>query len=100
MHGPEPRGHWTAPHLGGSFKHLIPGRHYEVRADFNDFDGAQHRSGERWTYLGHAFLPHDDGLSLFISLDGQSEWHIRLQWRPDEQGPVIDRLNDYIREAG
>jgi hypothetical protein len=44
-------------------------------------------------------LPHDDGLSLFVSLDGDREWHIRLQWRDDQQGPLIDRLEDYIRKA-
>jgi len=55
--------------------------------------------GETWTFLGHNFLPHDDGLSLFVSLDGDREWHIRLQWRDDQQGPLIDRLEDYIRKA-
>ena len=48
-------------------------------------------------HLGHSFLPHDDGLSLFVSPQDQSEWHIRLQWRPDAQGPIVDELNRFIR---
>jgi len=99
MQGPEPSGHWTAAGHGGAFKHLTPGHQYQVTRDFTDFDGADHRSGERWTFLGHTFLPYDDGLSLFVSVDGHAEWHIRLQWRPDQQRAVIEALNGYIREV-
>jgi hypothetical protein len=79
--------------------HLVPGGLYEVISEFVDFDRVAHPSGERWTFLGSAFLPHDDGLSLFVSLDGQAEWHIRLQWRLEDQGPIIEHLKDYIRAA-
>ena len=67
--------------------------------EFEDFDRVTHPRGERWVYLGSAFLPHDDGLSLFVSLDGQAEWHMRLQWRPEGQALIIDRLADYIGSA-
>jgi hypothetical protein len=93
------------PHVCGrnppaqTFKARI-GHRYEVARDFIDFDGATHRSGESWIYLGHAFLAHDDGLSLFVSLDDDSEWHIRLRWRSDQQGAVIDGLNGYIQAMG
>jgi hypothetical protein len=79
------------------FQHLAPGTRYVVSEAFTDYDGDLHDLGERWTFLGHSFLPHDDGLSLFVSLQDESEWHIRLQWRPDAQGPVLDQLPRFIR---
>lgn len=97
MYGPQPQGHWTGASTGKAFQHLFPGTRYEVATAFIDYDGVQHPVGEAWTYLGHSFLPHDDGLSLFVSFDGQSEWHIRLQWRPEAQGPLIDDLKGHIR---
>ena len=63
---------------------------------FTDHDGDLHPAGESWTYLGHNFVPYHDGLSLFVSLDGAQEWHIRLRWRPEDQGPIIDGLGDYL----
>lgn len=55
--------------------------------------------GETWQFLGHSFLPYEDGLSLFVSPDGTSEWHIRLQWQPEGQGEVVDDLSRYIKPA-
>lgn len=97
MYGPKPLGYWTASRSQAAFKYLTPGARYEVTQDFTDYDAKLHQVGETWAFLGHTFLPHDDGLSWFVSLDGQSEWHIRLQWRDDEQGRLIDSLADYIR---
>jgi hypothetical protein len=99
MHGPEPRGHWTAQRPQAAFAHLTPGVRFEVVRNFMDYDGEAHLAGESWTFLGHSFLTHDDGLSLFVSLDGEREWHIRLQWRDDQQGPIIDALDAYIHKA-
>jgi hypothetical protein len=99
MHGPEPPGHWTIQRPQTAFQHLVPGLRFEVVRDFKDYDGQAHRAGENWIFLGHIFLPHDDGLSLFVSLDGEREWHIRLQWRDDQQGPVIDDLDAYIHKV-
>jgi len=55
--------------------------------------------GEEWTFLGHSFLPHEDGMSFFVSLDGQQEWLIRLQWLPEQQGAVLDSIGEYVRAA-
>lgn len=81
------------------FKHLAPGRRYEVARAFTDFDGGQHRVGESWTYLTYSFLPYDDGLSLFATIDGNDQ-QVRMRWTAEDQGAVIDRLGDYLRAAG
>ena len=100
MTGPRARGHWTA---AGSLqpRHdvLTAGERYRVRRAFTDFDGDTHRPGEEWTFLGSSFLPYDDGLSLFVSFDGEQEWQIRMQWRPEAQGKVLDALSEYIEPA-
>ena len=99
MNGPQPRGYWTGSHPQTAFKHLFPGARYAVFRGFRDYDGKDHPAGETWVFLGHSFLPYDDGLSLFISLDGEREWRIRLQWRDDQQGHLINGLEDHIRGA-
>ena len=97
MHGPLGPGHWTGDSaLASSHEFLKAGRRYRVLRAFVDFDGDPHPRDEEWVFLGQSFLPHDDGLSLFVSLDGSREWQIRLQWRPDAQGAILDRLTDYI----
>jgi len=75
---------------------LHPGHSYRVTQAFRDYDGTIHPLGEQWTYLGYNFLPYDDGLSLFVSLDGEQEWHIRMQLRPEEQGPIVHDLSLYV----
>ncbi|MDH7974008.1 DUF3601 domain-containing protein [Sphingomonas sp. AR_OL41] len=99
MIGPFAQGHWTALNGNGSFQGLIVGGQYVVSAPFTDFDGDTHPAGEAWTFLGSAFQPHDDGLSLFVSLDGRQEWHIRLQWQPEAQAEIIDNLGRYVQSA-
>ena len=94
-----PPGHFSRSPALRSFKHLLPGAHYLVRRDFVDFDGDLHPVGESWRFLGSSFLPHEDGLSLFVSLDGEREWQIRLQWRKDAQGPIINVLEDHVGPA-
>ena len=79
------------------FKHLRPGARYEVVVPFVDYDGDTHPEGEVWTYLTHSFLPYDDGLSLFVRVDGDKEWQIRLQWLPESQAAVIDQLERHVR---
>jgi len=39
--------------------------------------------------------PNDD-MSFFVSFDDRQEWLVRLQWRPEEQGVVLDNLAEYI----
>lgn len=75
---------------------LKSGRRYRVVKAFVDFDGDLHAVGEQWDFLGSAFLPYDDGLSLFVSLDGTNQWHIPMQCRPETQGEVVARLDDYL----
>ena len=81
------------------FAGMRAGRRYEVVRAFTDFDGGEHPVGESWTFLGASFLPYDDGQSLFVSLDGEREWHIRMQWREEEQGAVLDHWDGYVRQA-
>lgn len=78
------------------FAHLQPGRDYEVVRPFRDYDGQEHATGESWTFIGSSFLPYDDGLSLFVAIGGQRR-QIRMQWRDEAQGPVIDELQDYVQ---
>lgn len=80
------------------FKHLHVGQSYAVVREFKDYDGQVHPVGERWTYNGQAFLPYDDGQSLFVTIDGR-ERHIRMQWRDEEQGPILDSLHEYVEAA-
>lgn len=95
MYGPKPQGFWTRGQPV-DYGHLHAGRAYRVVRAFVDFDGVTHPEGERWTFLGSNYLPHDAGLSLFVSLDGKQEWHLRMQCYPEAQGPVVDRLEQYL----
>ena len=78
------------------FRHLSPGDRYRVIREFVDFDGGVHAEGEQWTFVTHNLLPYDDGLSLFVVTDDGEERQIRMQWRSEEQGEIIDRIGDYI----
>ena len=68
---------------------------YMVVQAFQDFDGNEHPVGETWSFIGSSFLPYDDGLSLFVAIDGERR-HIRMQWREDQQGAIVDNLADYV----
>lgn len=100
MIGPKPAGFWTgalgAPSAIGP---LAPGVRYRVVRPFVDFDRGEHAVGETWVFRGCSFAPHDDGLSLFVSLDADDEWHIRMQWIDDQQGAVLDALAEYVQRA-
>jgi len=98
MTGPLPAGHWRAAweNSDHEFLGLKRGQWYRVVKEFSDFDGDVHRAGETWVFLGHNFLPYEDGLSLFVSLDGHQEWHIRMRWTSEEQGPIIDAISEYL----
>jgi len=98
--GPKPIGSWSghkAQNCGPNHDFLHAGKSYEVIKEFADYDRHTHPVGETWSFLGYSFLPYDDGMSFFVSLDGKQEWHIRLQWRPEEQGHLLDNLSGYIR---
>jgi hypothetical protein len=76
---------------------LVQGKTYRVIAEFTDYDGKVHKLGESWRFLGHNFLPYEDGLTLSIERDG-SNTAIRMQWRPEAQESIIDHFSDYVEE--
>lgn len=96
-----PQFNWSRPRMREApeakpFKHLRPGMRYHVVRPFFDYDCVGHPAGESWIFDGSNFLPYDDGLSLFVTRDGGRGQHIRLQWRPEAQGEVIDALERYV----
>lgn len=99
MFGPKPKGFWSgvrAPNAGSDHDSLRAGRKYRVIREFRDYDHQLHAVGETWEFCGFNFVPYDDGMSFFVSPDGKQEWHLRLQWRPEGQGAVLDNLAEYI----
>lgn len=94
-----PKGTYSTRGVGHGYLHLIVGKRYRVVKAFIDFDKAEHPVGEAWTYIGTAFLPYDDGRSLFVSVDGEKEWHIRMQDREEEQRYILDNLSEYVVAA-
>lgn len=76
---------------------LIPGRFYRVARAFKDYDGTLHPIGERWRFVEKNFLPYEDGLTLHIEMNGQKV-HMRLQWRDETQGRIIDDFSNYVQE--
>jgi hypothetical protein len=76
---------------------LQRGGRYRVTQPFRDYDGDDHSVGETWTFLGCAFAPHDEGLSWFVSLDGDQEWHIRMRLTPDDQERIVDAITSYLQ---
>ncbi|MFT3724065.1 MAG: DUF3601 domain-containing protein [Hyphomonadaceae bacterium] len=94
--GGAPKGTYSNHGVGQPYLHLEPGTRYRVRQEFKDFDREVHPVGETWWYVGTAFLPYDDGRSIFVSLDGEREWHIRMQDREEEQRAILDKLWEYV----
>ncbi len=76
---------------------LISGRTYSVVQAFTDYDGILHSLGERWRFVEKNFLPYEDGLTLHIEKNGRAET-IRLQWREETQGQIIDDFSQYVEE--
>lgn len=96
MYGPEPPGHFTRHSKPGGYAFLVVGDWYRVARAFADYEQQEHQVGETWQFLGWSYAAYDDGLSLYVSLDGQREWLIRLQDWPNRQGPVIASFGEYI----
>lgn len=47
-------------------------------------------------FRGDAFLPYDDGVTLFVFRSDGAEDVIRLQWRPESQAQVLEALEKYV----
>ena len=77
---------------------LVYGRTYTVVKMFMDYDGILHPTGERWRFVEKNFLPYEDGLTLHIEKNGRAET-IRLQWREETQGLIIDDFSEYVEEV-
>lgn len=77
---------------------LKPGQTYRVKVAFVDYDGKEHRVGERWRFRGHNFVPYDDGLTLYLEPEsgGPPAGVIRLQCAPENQGEIADRFSDFV----
>jgi hypothetical protein len=75
----------------------VPGQTYRVIKAFTDYDGTVHPAGESWRFVKKSFLPYEDGLSLFVERNEQGVL-IRLQWRAESQGEVIDNFSDFVEE--
>lgn len=99
MHGPSPKGHWTTAVGERPYRHLVPGRKYRVAQAFVDYDDVAHPEGETWWFLGHNHSAYHDGLSLFVSLDGEHEWHIRLSTHPADMSPALSAFETFVVEG-
>ena len=75
---------------------LEPEKIYRVISEFKDFDGTTHKVGESWRFKRDNFVPHDDGLSLFVEIN-EVETQIRLQWRAESQAGIIESFSDKVK---
>lgn len=57
-----------------------------------------HAVGESWRFVGKDFLPYEDGLSLHVESNGQNVT-LRLQWRAETQGEIINNFSDFVEEV-
>ena len=76
---------------------LQVGKTYTVISPFIDFDGKNHGIGETWRLLRTNFVPYEDGLSIFVEVNGNEE-QIRLRWRKENQEKLIESFSDYVVE--
>ena len=79
-----------------AYRHLVPGRRYRVVRPFVDHDRIAHPVGESWTFRRATFLPYEDGLSLFVDAPDGPTHQIRLQHRPETEGPILDAFDRFV----
>ena len=77
---------------------LMTAQTYRVVKPFTDYDGISHPAGESWRFVGRDFLPYEDGLTLHVESSGQRVT-LRLQWREETQGELIDNFSDFVEEV-
>jgi hypothetical protein len=79
------------------------GKSYEVLEAFRDYDGLGIAAGTRFTVTAIAFLPYEDGLTLTCDFaptgTAPRPSVLRLQDRPETQGPIIDPAGRFIAQA-
>ena len=76
---------------------LIPGQKYKVAKEFFDYDKIFHPVGETWTFAGTNFLPYEDGLTLYVTVeDLPKQISYRLQWRQEEQALIIENFIQFV----
>ena len=96
MYGPKPIGYWSEGSCA-RFGPLREGRRYRVIQRFTDVQGTIHEPGEEWIFIGSRTLRYDDGVLLFVSLDVEHEWHIRLERGPGpNQAAVMNSMQEYV----
>jgi hypothetical protein len=101
MMGPLPPGTYSggiAGDRGIRWEILEAGKSYQVVKEFCDSEMDDHCIGESWKFLGYAYNPFEESLSLYVSFDGRQEWHIPLLHSPQDQGVVLDNLDKFICE--
>ena len=87
----------TLPKRTFTAANLIPGQTYRVIKAFKDYDEVTHPISEVWRFTEKNFLPYEDGLSLFVEMNGQKT-SFRLRWREESQGEIIDGFSDFVEE--
>ena len=85
-----PQGTYSDRSVGHRLAHLVPGKGCRVINPFKDFDGQEHPVGEASTYVGAVFLRYDDGRAIFVSVDGEHAWRIRMHDGDAEQPEILD----------
>lgn len=88
----------TTPKQPFDASRLILNQVYRVIVPFTDYDGRVHSVGEEWRFIEKNFVPYDDGLSLFVEQNGQRV-QIRMQWRDEAQGQIIDHFSEYVEQV-
>jgi len=77
---------------------LRRGEKYRVKASFVDADGAQHTTGEEWTFIGCKFSPFDNEYTLCVRIPSGEIKLLPLLADPQRQEryDVIKNFNKYV----
>jgi hypothetical protein len=78
---------------------LVPGTRYRVALPFRDYDGGLHEPLEEWLFRGYDFLPHDDGLTLYVRGVDESDRVIRLSGNRELQAGILEAFDRYVAPA-
>jgi hypothetical protein len=84
--------------VSGNILNLPQDKQYRVIKEFTDYDRIIHPIGETWIYRGTNFLPYEDGVSVFITVDDHL-YNFRLQWRTEEQADIIDNFPSFVEPS-